>query len=255
MKVSDLIKENADKQKLLSEENNQIYGDILLYIRSSAVDEEWAEETLFEILNHLLDAQEKGKSARDIFGEDTKAYCEELLAELPKESWRKRLGYASFLLIPLAFYIIPDALFDELSLSVFNGLLAPAFFLLTIYSFFWALKKEVYSSHKVLYYLIPGFCFFLALSMSVLHEIIDVKSITIDGRLSIVIGTVLLILCITFYVKWKFWDALLFLLVLSGIVIGVEFGYINEMAAVIVTIILLVLYQLFSIWFFIRKHS
>jgi len=255
MKVSDLIKENADKQKRLSEENKQIYGDILLYIRSSAVDEKWAEETLLEILDHLLDAQEKGKSAQDIFGEDPKAYCDELLTELPKESWRNRVRYASFLLIPLAFYIIPDALFGELSLSVFNGLLAPVFFLLTIYSFFWALKKEVYSSHKVLYYLVPGISFFLALSMSALHEIIAVKVIAINGSLSIVIGILLLILCIVFYVKWKLWDALLFLLVLLALLIGVEFGYINEIAAVIVTISMMILYQLFSIWNFKRKHS
>ena len=91
--------------------------------------------------------------------------------------------------------------------------------------------------------------------MSALHEIIAVKVITIDGSLSIVIGILLLVLCIVFYVKWKFWDALLFLLVLSAILIGVEFGYINETAAVIVTISMLILYQLFSIWNFKRKHS
>ena len=37
------------------------------------------EELLLEILDHLLEAQEDGKTAHDIFGEDLKAYCDELI--------------------------------------------------------------------------------------------------------------------------------------------------------------------------------
>ena len=37
------------------------------------------EELLLEILDRLLEAQEDGKTAHDIFGEDLKAYCDELI--------------------------------------------------------------------------------------------------------------------------------------------------------------------------------
>ena len=37
------------------------------------------EELLLEILDHLLEAQEDGKTAHNIFGEDLKAYCDELI--------------------------------------------------------------------------------------------------------------------------------------------------------------------------------
>ncbi|AHZ53062.1 hypothetical protein YBT1520_22375 [Bacillus thuringiensis serovar kurstaki str. YBT-1520] len=52
---------------------------MLIYLRLTSVPQKQMEELLLEILDHLLEAQEDGKTAHDIFGEDLKAYCDELI--------------------------------------------------------------------------------------------------------------------------------------------------------------------------------
>lgn len=50
-----------------------------------------------ELLDHLLVAQGEGKTAKDIFGEDLKAYCDELISELPKETKKDQLIFLLYL--------------------------------------------------------------------------------------------------------------------------------------------------------------
>ncbi|PPA68492.1 DUF1129 family protein [Jeotgalibacillus proteolyticus] len=80
------IQLNNDRRKKLTDENEEIYGDILLYVRSSNVDQRAGEELLMELLEHLIEAQDRRKRAVDVFGSDPKEYCKSLVDELPKES-------------------------------------------------------------------------------------------------------------------------------------------------------------------------
>ena len=251
MKVEDLIKENAEKQKLLTEENEKVYGDILLYIRLSSVDEKWSEELLLEILDHILEAQEEGKSAREIVGNDPKAYCEELLAELPKDNnkWFQK-DFASFLVVPYAMYFLPKAFLGELTLSIFNVVLAPLLFIMTIYTFFWAIKKETYARRKLQrfsYYLVPFFSLFLSMVMIGLHEFINVATIEISQNISIAIGIILSILLVRFYVKWKFWDTMLFFLAIILIGYAMNAEIISIAVGVGLLILIMILQPIVSI--------
>ncbi|MFD1019282.1 DUF1129 family protein [Thalassobacillus hwangdonensis] len=92
MNAKDLIHENNKKRKLLTEENEEYYSNMMLYIRTDIMkSEQQVEELLMELLDHLLEAQEEGRSAEDVFGDDPKAYCKEMLKQLPKETG-KSLG-------------------------------------------------------------------------------------------------------------------------------------------------------------------
>lgn len=79
MTEKEMVKLNNEKRKLLTPENEAAYGDMLIYLRFTSVPQKQMEELLLEILDHLLEAQEDGKNAHDIFGEDLKAYCDELI--------------------------------------------------------------------------------------------------------------------------------------------------------------------------------
>ena len=82
--TKDLVRENNQKQKLLTKENEKLYSDFLLYIRTNFnVSEQEGEEILMDILDHLLAAQEEGRTAEDLFGDDPKAYADELIELLP----------------------------------------------------------------------------------------------------------------------------------------------------------------------------
>ena len=79
MTEKEMVKLNNEKRELLTTENEAAYGDMLIYLRLTSVPQKQMEELLLEILDHLLEAQKDGKTAHDIFGEDLKAYCDELI--------------------------------------------------------------------------------------------------------------------------------------------------------------------------------
>ncbi|MCC0758728.1 DUF1048 domain-containing protein [Bacillus sp. BRTN] len=79
MTEKEMVQLNNEKRKLLTAENEAAYGDMLIYLRLTSVPQKQMEELLLEILDHLLEAQEDGKTAHDTFGEDLKAYCDELI--------------------------------------------------------------------------------------------------------------------------------------------------------------------------------
>lgn len=84
MRAKDLVQENNRKRKLLNEENEKYYDGLLIYIRTSFnKSEQETEEILIEVLNHLLEAQEEGRTAEEVFGDDPQAYAQEIVGELP----------------------------------------------------------------------------------------------------------------------------------------------------------------------------
>ncbi len=103
MNVNELIKQNNEKRENLNEENNKYYTNLMLYIRTKlTLSEKQAEEVLMEMLDHLLEAQEEGKTARQVFGENPQAFADELIEQLPKEEKRdmvKFVGQLAFSLL------------------------------------------------------------------------------------------------------------------------------------------------------------
>lgn len=84
MRTEELIQENNRKRELLNEENEKYYSGLLIYIRTSFnKSEQETEETLMEVLDHLLEAQAEGRTAEEVFGHDPKAYAQEIVGELP----------------------------------------------------------------------------------------------------------------------------------------------------------------------------
>lgn len=84
MKLKDLIEENNKKREQLNEDNEKYYSGLLIYIRTSFnKSEQETEEILMEVLDHLLEAQAEGRTAQQVFGNDPKAYAQEIVGELP----------------------------------------------------------------------------------------------------------------------------------------------------------------------------
>ncbi|WP_277674393.1 DUF1129 family protein [Piscibacillus halophilus] len=94
MNTQQLISENNRKREFLTKENKEYYEDMLVYIRLSfdKSDQE-TEEVLNEMLDHVLLAQEEGRTAKDIFGSNPKQYADEVIGELPRMVTKKQLQY------------------------------------------------------------------------------------------------------------------------------------------------------------------
>jgi DNA-binding ferritin-like protein (Dps family) len=93
MNINRMIALNNERRKLLNPENEAYYSNMVLFVRTSPIDQGAGEELLLEILEHLIEAQSQGRSAKDLFGDDPVAYCRELVSELPKPSLRERLWH------------------------------------------------------------------------------------------------------------------------------------------------------------------
>ncbi|GGE29998.1 hypothetical protein GCM10011391_05680 [Pullulanibacillus camelliae] len=98
MHAKQLIEENNLKRNQLTEENEKYYEDMLIYIRTHLfISEQQTEELVMELLDHLIEAQEAGKSAQDVFGDDPKTYCDDMIKHLPKEKGKNAAVFIGYL--------------------------------------------------------------------------------------------------------------------------------------------------------------
>ncbi|WP_020061597.1 hypothetical protein [Bacillus sp. 123MFChir2] len=98
MKAKDMVELNNKKRDLLTDKNEAAYGDMLVYLRLADVPERQVEELLLEILDHLLEAQEDGKNAYDVFGNDLQSYCDELVSVLPSQTMLEKFSFYGFMI-------------------------------------------------------------------------------------------------------------------------------------------------------------
>lgn len=100
LNVDELVKLNNEKRKLLTEENEAYYSDLLVYIRTHwRISEQQTEEVLMEMLDHLLDAQNEGKSAKDIFGDDPLSFADHVIEEIADEKPRNIIKFVLQLVV------------------------------------------------------------------------------------------------------------------------------------------------------------
>lgn len=117
MNAQHLIDEMNEKSKKLTKENLKFFEDMLIYVRlASSKSELETEEILTEILDHLLLAQEEGKSALQVFGNNPKQFADDIIGELPKLVTKKRtLMFAMIIFYFFSTYAIFTSLFDLIS--------------------------------------------------------------------------------------------------------------------------------------------
>jgi uncharacterized membrane-anchored protein len=92
IEAKQLIEINNRRRSELTPENEKYYSDFLIYIRLQFfLSEQQSEEVLMEILDHLIDGQNEGKTASVIFGDDPKVFADEIIRQIPNEN-KKNVG-------------------------------------------------------------------------------------------------------------------------------------------------------------------
>lgn len=160
MNSKEIIKLNNEMRNELTKENEAIYEDMLVYIRLNAnKSEQQTEEVLLELLEHLLQAQKEGKSAIDVFGDDLKQYCDELIKEIPGEKKSQTLLFGTYLAIyffgsvSTIFGLVGYVLYtwfeignEQFTLTIGKGLTVIAVSLLLLYGFITIVLKWMKST-------------------------------------------------------------------------------------------------------------
>lgn len=122
MGVKELVEENNQKRKQLTKDNLKYYEDMLVYIRlASNKSEQETEEILSELLDHVLEAQEEGKTAEQVFGDNPRQLVDEIIGELsPLVTKKRTLTFATFILYFLAFSTFFAGIFDLIGYFAFK---------------------------------------------------------------------------------------------------------------------------------------
>lgn len=88
-----LLEENNQREKELSPDNQKVLTDIVAYLRGSSTPILQQEQVRRDITEMLLEGEARGQSAQTIIGTNYQAFCDEILAELPRRSARERTIY------------------------------------------------------------------------------------------------------------------------------------------------------------------
>lgn len=161
--VKEMIEQNNVKRELLTPENEEYYSNLMVYIRTNAnKDEKACEEVLLEMLDHLIEAQQDGKSAEEIFGKSPKELGDEVTRSLPKEPISKQLEFVAEIILSLfGWAMIPWGIVTlirkedvTLSLGKVGGtvILSIIAFSLIMYIILSSVKKSTYKPLKKIHY-------------------------------------------------------------------------------------------------------
>ncbi|CAM3014090.1 DUF1129 domain-containing protein [Paenibacillus sediminis] len=93
------FEENNEKKKQMNSENAKIYSQMVEYIRSNASDEVEGEKHISKIADRIIEAEESGHSAAELFGDDPQKYCQELINDdFPKRTSSEKIKF--YIMIP-----------------------------------------------------------------------------------------------------------------------------------------------------------
>ena len=79
-----LRENNIWEKKMLSEENQRVMTDIVVYLRSAPISEYEQELVRRDIAMMLAEGQIDGRNADAVIGSDKQAFCDEVIAAVPK---------------------------------------------------------------------------------------------------------------------------------------------------------------------------
>lgn len=118
-RTTQALKENNKLEEKLTIENKAIMTDLVCYFRSCKLSVSDQEMVRSDLINMLLDGQDKGLSAKEVFGEDYELFCDEVISELPKTNMWNRvltsLGHSCLYIGILSIILLLTNIFNSMS--------------------------------------------------------------------------------------------------------------------------------------------
>lgn len=117
-----LRNENNELEKQLDDKTNEILTNIVVYIRSANISDIDQETVRRDITQMLIDACVRGETADDVIGGDYKAFCDAIIAEIPKLSTKGRIMTAIRDILPALCLLIGIWAVFSVVEQIINGL-------------------------------------------------------------------------------------------------------------------------------------
>ena len=87
----ELLKENNKREEDIYSDNNEVYTDMIVYLRGSDMSEYNQELVRADLIEMILDGQQRGDDIKKVIGSNYKEICDEIIATMPKKTRSEKL--------------------------------------------------------------------------------------------------------------------------------------------------------------------
>lgn len=87
-----LLKNNNEVEEKIYDDNNKIYSDMIVYLRGSDMTEYNQELVRQDLIQMILDGQERGDDIQKIIGNNYKEICDEIIEAMPKKTRKEKVS-------------------------------------------------------------------------------------------------------------------------------------------------------------------
>ncbi|ANF95624.1 DUF1129 family protein [Paenibacillus bovis] len=117
--VRHLVKDINSIRDQLKQDNLSYYDDVIVHVRDARIRRESGEELLLEMGQHLLEAQQRGKTARQLFGKESDIYADQLIENLPEaRQLSKPMYYLMIVWVALTWVFLLQALMGFFKINI-----------------------------------------------------------------------------------------------------------------------------------------
>ena len=105
-KEKTILNKNNKREELINEENDKVLTDMICYLRVSVISKYNQELVRADLIEMILDAQERGENIQQVMGKDYKQICDNIIAEFPQETKAKKaIEYIRIALICVVIFV------------------------------------------------------------------------------------------------------------------------------------------------------
>lgn len=87
----DILKKNNLREREINKENNEVYTNMITYLRGSDIDIYNQEQVRLDLIEMIIDGQERGDNIKKIMGYNYKEICDDIIAVFPKKSKKQKI--------------------------------------------------------------------------------------------------------------------------------------------------------------------
>lgn len=81
---------NSALERQLSKGNDEVFTDMICYLRSAPISEYDQELVRHDLLEMILSAQKRGQTIHEVTGQDYQTFCDDIIASLPVQSAKEK---------------------------------------------------------------------------------------------------------------------------------------------------------------------
>lgn len=113
-KTKQLNKLNNLLDKQIQDENQEIFTNMICYLRGANISEYDIEVVRQDLTEMVLSAQKRGDNIASVVGDDYKQFCDDVIANLPPKTWKqKTIDIADIICSGISILLLINILISE----------------------------------------------------------------------------------------------------------------------------------------------